>query len=82
LEKKINFTELRQFLEELGFTETVRPTHLVFEHPESESLLIFRRYRAREAVTAANLAMVRKLLDARGLLGSEEFDNRLRKAPA
>jgi hypothetical protein len=54
----------------------------VFEHRASGSLLIFRRYRARDSVTPANLAAVRKLLDERSLLPADEFDNRLHKAPA
>ena len=43
---------------------------------------MFRRYRARDSVTPAILAAVRKLLDASGLLLADEFDNRLHKAPA
>jgi len=43
---------------------------------------MFRRYRARDSVTLANLAAVRKLLDERGLLPADEFDNRLHKALA
>ena len=82
MEKKISFADLRHFLGGLGFSETAQPTHLVFEHPASGSLLIFRRYRARESVTPANLAAVRKLLDERGLLPADEFDSRLHKAPA
>jgi hypothetical protein len=82
MEKKVSFADLRAFLEELGFSESAQPTHLVFEHPASGSLLIFRRYRARESVTPANLAAVRKLLDERGLLPADEFDSRLHKAPA
>jgi len=53
----------------------------VFEHPGSGSLLMFRRYRAPDSVTPANLAAVRKLLDERGLLPADEFDNRLHNAP-
>ncbi len=82
MERKISFAELRQFLERLGFTETVHPTHVVFEHLASDSLLVFRRYRARDAVSPANLVTVRKLLDERGLVEADEFDNRWRKAPA
>jgi hypothetical protein len=82
MEKKTSFADLRHFLEGLGFSETAQPTHLVFEHPASGSLLMFRRYRARESVTPANLAAVRKLLDERGLLPADEFDGRLHKAPA
>jgi hypothetical protein len=58
------------------------PTQFVFEHPGSGSLLMFRRYRARDSVTPVNLAAVRKLLDERGLIPPDEFDNRLHKAPA
>lgn len=82
MERKISFGELRDFLESLGFTESVQTTHLVFEHAASETMLIFRRYRRREAVTAANLTAARKLLDEKGLIPADEFDSRLRKAPA
>jgi hypothetical protein len=57
------------------------PAHFVFEHPASGSLLMFRRYRARDSDTPANLATVRKLLDERGLLPADDFDSRLHKAP-
>jgi hypothetical protein len=53
----------------------------VFEHPGLGNLLMFRRYRAHDSVTPANLAAVRKLLDARGLLLADGFDNRLHKLP-
>jgi hypothetical protein len=78
----VSFADLRAFFEGLGFSETAQPTHYVFEHPASGSLLMFRRYRARDFVTPANLAAVRKLLDERGLVPAGEFDNRLHKAPA
>jgi hypothetical protein len=41
-----------------------------------------RSYRARDSVTPANLAAVPKLLDERGLLPADEFENRLHKTPA
>jgi hypothetical protein len=82
MEQKISFGELRDFLEGLGFTESVKPTHLVFEHAASQTMLIFRRYRRGEAVTPANLTATRKLLDEKGLIPAAEFDSRLRKAPA
>jgi hypothetical protein len=65
-----------------GFSETAQPTHFVFEYTGSGSLLMFRCHCARDSVTPANLATVRKLLDERGLLPADEFDNRLHKAPA
>ena len=82
MEKKPSFADLRAFLEGLGFSETDRPAHIEFEHHGLGSLLIFRRYRARDSVTPANLAAVRKLLGERGLLPADEFDSRVHKAPA
>jgi len=41
-----------------------------------------KQNRARDSVTPANLAAFRKLLDERGLLAADEFDNRLYKTPA
>jgi hypothetical protein len=58
-----------------------QPTHFVFERSASGISLMFRRYRAPDSVTPANLA-AGKLLDERGLLSADEFDNRLHKAPA
>jgi hypothetical protein len=43
---------------------------------------MFGRYRARDSVTPANLASVRKLLDERGFLPADRFDGRQHKAPA
>ena len=41
-----------------------------------------RSNRTGDSVIPANLDAVRKLLDERGLLPADEFDNRLYKAPA
>jgi hypothetical protein len=43
---------------------------------------MFRRYRARDSVTPVNLAAVQILLDERGLLPADEFDNQLHEARA
>ena len=79
---RIQFADLCELLDELGFSPTMQPIHIVFEHPASDTLLVLRRYRADELVTPANLTAVRKLLDERGLLPADEFDSRLHKEPA
>jgi hypothetical protein len=77
--KAIPFTELRRFLQDLGYTEKGTDTALVF-HRGKEDLLVFRRYGDQEAVEYGDLVSTRKFLDLRGLLDAADFDAFLDRA--
>lgn len=76
--KAVYFSELRRFLQGLGFVERRADKALVFRHPE-EGRLFFRVYRDDEVVDARDLVMARKYLDLRGLMEANDFDAALRR---
>jgi hypothetical protein len=79
---QIPFDCLRKVLLDLGFVETVvEGPYLLFENAASETLLPYRAYREGDAVSWADLAMTRRLLDERGLLEARELEARLDKVP-
>ena len=78
----ITFAELRQFLLGLGFTFSKRGKFWCFEHASSETILLYRPYRARERVTLLDLHRTRLDLDGRGVLEEQAFDELLKKATA
>jgi hypothetical protein len=72
------FHALRQVLLDLGFQPKVLPTsHIRFDHPRSETVVVFRPYEEDEAVDRAMLVGVRRLLDERGVVSRDEFDDLL-----
>jgi predicted RNA binding protein YcfA (HicA-like mRNA interferase family) len=76
------FQTLRQVLLDLGFQMEALPTsHIRFTHPRSETVVVFRPYKEDEAVDQAMLIGVRRLLDERGVVSRDEFDDLLRQQP-
>jgi predicted RNA binding protein YcfA (HicA-like mRNA interferase family) len=74
----IPFAALQRVLKELGFVETRVPgSHVVFEHPATATVLLFRTYRPRDQVSAADLVSARKLLDERGVVDGAALDELL-----
>ena len=74
----IPFSRLRQLLLDLAFTEVVVPeSHLGFRQDDSKTEILLPIYQSRQLVAPRHLAMVRLLLDAKGLLAGAEFDQRL-----
>lgn len=80
--RKITFAELCRLLEGLDFAVISHPTHVLFEHVPSDTLVILRPHGPREIINATDLAVVRKTLDERGLLAADSFEDFLRKTPA
>jgi len=78
----VSFAQLRQFLLDLGFTQSKRGKFWHFEHPSSGTVFGYRPYRAGEKVTEMDLHMTRRHLDLRGVLDERAFDDRLKKAIA
>jgi hypothetical protein len=89
------FKSLRKLLLDLGFTEHVVDgnqlakgygaqgrKYLAFDHPESDTIFLFRFYQPQDKVSMADLVDVRKQLDWRGLLSEDTFDASLKKASA
>lgn len=77
------FAKLQSVLLELGFVErVVEGKYLGFYHADSDTLFAFRKYRAQDKVSWADLVTVRKQLAWRGLLTEEAFDASLNKVSA
>jgi hypothetical protein len=82
MNKKVRFRQLRQFLLDLGFSESRLPTSaLVFAHEPSDTLLFYHPYEPDGPVNPGDLATTRRFLDERGLLATDEFEQALHKAP-
>jgi hypothetical protein len=77
MNKKVTFGDLRHLLEELGFRTTRRPPHVLFTHEPSGTVIPLRGYRSAETVRPADLAVVRTMLDQRGLMEEAAFDRAL-----
>ena len=82
MKNSIKFGEVRQLLLDLGFREVSGPEQIVFRHEPSDTMFVFRPYRLSDPVTSYNLIEVKSMLDARGLMPAETFENQFRKAPA
>ena len=77
------FSKLRDVLMELGFEERpIEGKYLGYFHRASDTLFTFRKYNLQDKVSMADLIMVRKQLDWRGLLNQETFDATLSKVSA
>jgi hypothetical protein len=78
----IKFRDLRQLLLDLGFHEVSEPAQIIFAHKPSDTLFVFRSYRPGELVASYNLIDVKTMLDARGLMSADTFENQFKKTPA
>jgi hypothetical protein len=78
----VTFADFRQFLIDLGFTQSKRGKFWSFEHAKSETILEYRPYRSNQRVTLLDLYRTRTHLDLRGVLEESSFDQRLSKATA
>ncbi len=73
--KKITFDTVHRLLDRLGFVQIpAQKSAILFEHKASDTLLVFRPHKRRESIDPVTLSVVRKMLDEKGLLNREEFD--------
>jgi hypothetical protein len=82
MKNKIKFGDQRQLLLDVGFDEVAGNAEIIFRHEPSETLFVFRPYRAGDAVAGYNLIEVQEMLEARGLMSADTFENQFRKTPA
>lgn len=72
---KITFSQLRQLLLDLGFSESVvSKSHVFFTHEPSGAEVALPIYRSNQLVMPHHLVTVRIMLDAKELMDSREFD--------
>jgi hypothetical protein len=73
--EKINFDTVHRLLDELGFVQIpARESAVLFQHKASDTLLVFRPNKGGESIDPVTLSVVRKMLDEKGLLDRDEFD--------
>jgi hypothetical protein len=82
MKNNIRFAELRQLLLDIGFSEASGTEEIVFRHEPTDTLFVFRRYRSADPVMGYNLIEVKDMLDSRGLMSAERFEDQFKKAPA
>jgi hypothetical protein len=75
---KVTLAELVRLLARFGFESTRLRDRLLFEHEASDTLLVLRRYRANEAIGEADLISVRHMLDQRGFVERNAFEEAVR----
>lgn len=72
---KINYAELNQLLENLGFQrETITGSHVRWSHAQSETLFLLPESADQAPVAEHDLQMIRRFLDLKGLLDVDAFD--------
>jgi hypothetical protein len=80
---KVAFAWLRQLLLDRGFKEVIVPkSHVRFYHERSGTEIILPVYRANQIVMPHHLLTVRFILDAKGLVDEEDFDDLVGSASA
>ena len=73
----VKFARLQVFLKEIGFSQSRDKDGWRFEHPESNTVFLFRPYRPSDRVYEHDLFLVRSQLDGHGLFAVNAFDESL-----
>jgi len=73
-----NYSVLRQILLDLGFTVRVTPKYIRFDHKASDTWFLYPPYRDDEAMHPGDLVAARRILDERGLIPRQRFEELLR----
>lgn len=75
MNKTITYRQLFQFLKELGFVDKSIPdSHVGFYHESTDTWLLFGLRDQQEAAAPHDIVKVRNVLDARGLMERDDFD--------
>lgn len=78
----ITFNDLSKLLTRLGFNlRTVSGTEKVFQHLESDTLIILPHYEPQEPLREMHWVSIRKLLIEKDLITAAAFDGYLEKIP-
>jgi predicted RNA binding protein YcfA (HicA-like mRNA interferase family) len=70
----------REVLLGLGFADRSVPgSHVQLEQAQSDTVVLLRPYREEEPMDAATLAGVRRILDEKGVVSRDRFDDLLQQ---
>jgi hypothetical protein len=73
---RITFGQLRRLLLDMGFIETVTPkSHVFFARQTSGAEIALPIYRSNRIVFPHHLVSIRIMLDAKGLMEGDAFDD-------
>jgi len=76
MRKQINFYQLEHTLHQLGFEETwVNGSYVKFSNPASDALIVLSSYPRDGTVKIAHIRMIEKVLEEKGIIGREDFEN-------
>jgi hypothetical protein len=73
------FGVLRQVLLDLGFTMRADPKYIRFDHAPTKTWFLYPPYSEAEDVAPGDLVAARRILDERGLMAREQFEELLRQ---
>jgi hypothetical protein len=69
------FATIQRILVDLGFqVRSVPGSHVLFERPGTDTWVLLRPYQDDDVVWGPNVVGIRELLDAKGILPAERFD--------
>ena len=76
---RAKFATLRQLFWDLGFTMQADARRVRFDHAETKTWFLYPPYADDEDVTAGDLVAARYMLDMKGFLPRERFEEWLRE---
>jgi hypothetical protein len=79
--RETTFGVLRQILLDLGFTMRADPKFIRFDHAASQTWFLYPPYRDEEPVNPGDIVAARRILDERGFMPRERFEELLRQNP-
>lgn len=76
---RTTFAGFRQVLIDLGFEDRSKPAaYIRLEHPQTATVILLRPLNASDPVEPVVVLGYRRILDERGVIPANEFDERLR----
>jgi hypothetical protein len=76
---RAKFSTLRHILEDLGFTMQANEKRVRFDHAPSKTWFLYPPHEDDKEVSPADLVAARYMLDMKGLLPRDEFEEQLRQ---
>ena len=76
---RAKFATLRQLFFDLGFTMQTDARRVRFDHTETKTWFLYPPYAADDEVSAGDLVAARYMLDMKGFLPRDQFEEQLRR---
>ncbi|OQY53744.1 MAG: hypothetical protein DRR08_23905 [Candidatus Parabeggiatoa sp. nov. 2] len=73
---KINFPQLKQALDKLGFEETwVKESYVKFNNPQAYAIIVLSSYEIDKEIKPAYMRMIEKVLEEKGIIRRDKFES-------